>query len=303
MENTRPRYSLLDMARGITLLSMIAYHAAYDLTYLYHVRLPWFRDDPGQLWQQSICWTFIFLSGMCFCLGRRPVKRGLLLSGCGIIITLATAFVMPDAIVIMGILSFFGLATLITALLNPLLSRIPALAGLPVSFLLFLLTKEVPYGYLGFESLRLLELPRFLYQGNIMMVLGFPYDSFYSTDYFPLIPWIFLFFSGYYTWKLILRAADLRQKASVRYVSERYTSERYTSERCASEQYASEWYTSARNTSIGRSNPDFPVRLPLLEKPKCRPLEFLGKNTLPVYMLHQPVLMAVFTLIDIIGVL
>ena len=131
-----------------------------------------------------------------------------------------------------------------------------------------------------------------------MMVLGFPYDSFYSTDYFPLIPWIFLFFSGYYTWKLILRAADLRQKASVRYVSERYTSERY-----ASEQYASEWYTSARNTSIGRSNPDFPVRLPLLEKPKCRPLEFLGKNTLPVYMLHQPVLMAVFTLIDIIGVL
>lgn len=125
MENTRPRYSLLDMTRGITLLSMIAYHAAYDLTYLYHVRMPWFRDDPGQIWQQSICWTFIFLSGMCFCLGRRPVKRGLLLTGCGIIITLATAFVMPDAIVIMGILSFFGLATLITALLNPLLSRIP----------------------------------------------------------------------------------------------------------------------------------------------------------------------------------
>lgn len=80
--------------------------------------------------QQSICWTFIFLSGMCFCLGRRPVKRGLLLTGCGIIITLATAFVMPDAIVIMGI-SFFGLATLITALLNPLLSRIRAFAGLP----------------------------------------------------------------------------------------------------------------------------------------------------------------------------
>lgn len=42
---------------------------------------------------------------------------------------------------------------------------------------------------------------------------------------------------------------------------------------------------------------------PLLEKPKCQPLEFLGKNTLPVYMLHQPVLMAIFTLIDLIGVL
>ena len=58
-----------------------------------------------------------------------------------------------------------------------------------------------------------------------------------------------------------------------------------------------------RNASAGRSIPASSVRLPLLEKPKCQPLEFLGKNTLPVYMLHQPVLMAIFTLIDLIGVL
>lgn len=266
METTRPRYSLLDIKRGLTLLSMIAYHAAYDLTYLYHVRMPWFRDIPGHIWQQSICWTFIFLSGMCYCLGRHPVKRGLLLSGCGIVISLVTAFVMPDSIVIMGVLSFFGLATLLTALLNPLLSRIPAFAGLPVNILLFLLTKEVPNGCLGFESLRLLELPRFLYQGNFMMILGFPYDGFYSTDYFSIVPWIFLFFCGYYTWKLMLWAVGLRQK------------------------------NAEKNTAS-------PVRLPLLEKPKCRPLEFIGKNTLPVYMLHQPVLMAVFTLFDMIGIL
>lgn len=161
MENTRPRYSLLDMTRGITLLSMIAYHAAYDLTYLYHVRMPWFRDNPGQIWQQSICWTFIFLSGMCFCLGRRPVKRGLLLTGCGIIITLATAFVMPDAIVIMGILSFFGLATLITALLNPLLSRIPAFAGLPVASCCFCLQRKPPTAIWGLKASAFWSFPVF----------------------------------------------------------------------------------------------------------------------------------------------
>ena len=109
-------------------------------------------------------------------------------------------------------------------------------------------------------------------------MLGFPYDGFYSTDYFPLIPWIFLFFSGYFTWQLILWAALLRQKAAER-------------------------YALLRNASAGRSIPASSVRLPLLEKPKCQPLEFLGKNTLPVYMLHQPVLMAIFTLIDLIGVL
>lgn len=152
-----------------------------------------FHGEPGYLWQQSICWTFIFLSGMCFSLGRHPVKRGLILTGCGLIITLVTVLVMPESIVIMGVLNFFGFATLITAFLQPLLRRIPAYAGIPVSFLLFLLTREVPSGYLGFEGLRLAALPRFLYQGKLMMVLGFPYDGFYSTDYFSVIPWLFCF--------------------------------------------------------------------------------------------------------------
>ena len=176
--NARSRYSVLDLVRGLTLISMIAYHGTYDLVYLFSIKIPWFHGEPGYLWQQSICWTFIFLSGMCFSLGRHPVKRGLILTGCGLIITLVTVLVMPESIVIMGVLNFFGFATLITAFLQPLLRRIPAYAGIPVSFLLFLLTREVPSGYLGFEGLRLAALPRFLYQGKLMMVLGFPYDGF-----------------------------------------------------------------------------------------------------------------------------
>ncbi len=33
------------------------------------------------------------------------------------------------------------------------------------------------------------------------------------------------------------------------------------------------------------------------------PLELIGRNTLPVYMLHQPALMAVFTALDLIGMI
>lgn len=251
--NARSRYSVLDLVKGITLLSMIAYHGTYDLVYLYHIKIPWFHGEPGYLWQQSICWTFILLSGMCFSLGRRPVKRGLILTGCGLIITLVTVLVMPESIVIMGVLNFFGLATLITAFLQPALRRIPSYADIPVSFLLFLLTREIPNGYLGFEGLRLAALPRFLYQGKLMMVLGFPYDGFYSTDYFSVIPWLFLFLTGYYFWKLL--------------------------------------------ENLNNSFTAF------LSQSKCRPLEIIGKNTLPVYMLHQPALMAVFTVLDLIGMI
>lgn len=248
----KKRLSFLDFLRGFTLLSMIAYHAVYDLVYLYHQNIPGYRGIHGYLWQQSICWAFIWLSGFCSVLGRSSMKhqirRGLLFTGCGLLITAVTAAVMPDSIVIMGILSFFGLAVLLSALLAPLLSRIPAFVGVPLSLLLFFITREVSSGFLGFEGLRLLELPDFLYRGFPMMLLGFPWPGFFSTDYFPLLPWIFLYWGGMYSCKLLY--------------------------------------------------PDVSGSPRLLERSLCPPLEALGRHTLPIYLIHQPALMAAFTLFD-----
>ena len=70
------RYCKLDAVRGIALLNMIAYHAIWDLVYLYNFKWDWYRSERGYIWQQGICWTFIFLSGFCLPLGKRPVKRG-----------------------------------------------------------------------------------------------------------------------------------------------------------------------------------------------------------------------------------
>ena len=40
----------LDLLRGFNLLSMIAYHGAYDLVYLYGANIPGYRGLPGYLW-------------------------------------------------------------------------------------------------------------------------------------------------------------------------------------------------------------------------------------------------------------
>ena len=74
----KTRLDLLDSIRGATLLSMAAYHTVWDLVYLFGVQWDWYKGGLGFLWQQSICWTFIFLSGFCWPLGRRPLKRCLL---------------------------------------------------------------------------------------------------------------------------------------------------------------------------------------------------------------------------------
>ena len=53
------RYQTLDTVRGCALVSMILYHASWDLVYMFGVNWPWYHGFAAHVWQQSICWTFI----------------------------------------------------------------------------------------------------------------------------------------------------------------------------------------------------------------------------------------------------
>ena len=196
------RFDSLDTIRGITLISMIAYHASWDLVYLYGVNWPWYRSFGAYLWQQSICWTFILLSGYCFHLGHHRLKRGLMSFGGGVLVSLVTVFAMPDSPIICGVLTLLGTATLLTIPLERVLSRIPPAAGLVGSGLLFCLLRNVNEGFLGFERWNLLALPDWLYRNTLTAFVGFPHAGFYSSDYFSLLPWLFLFWAGYYFYGL-----------------------------------------------------------------------------------------------------
>lgn len=203
MKTERKRYYLLDEIRGITLLSMIAFHGVWDLVYIFGKEWKWFFSDASYWWQQSICWTFIFLSGFCFSLGRAKLKRGLLVFGAGAIVSMVTMLFMPAQCVRYGVLTLLGSCMLLLYFLEKILEKLPALVGMTISMFLFFLTRNVNEGYFGFEDFRLLKLPISLYEKNeFMTYLGFPYRGFYSTDYFSLIPWLFLFVSGYYFFKV-----------------------------------------------------------------------------------------------------
>ena len=144
------RYALLDELRGLDLLSMIGYHACWDLIFLFGMSAAWYTGWQGHLWQQSICWVFILLSGFCLPLGHRPLRRGLIVSGAGVLVTVATLLFMPEDRVVFGVLTLLGAAMLITGLLQPLLQKIPAWAGLVVSLLLFAATYHTQDGFLHF---------------------------------------------------------------------------------------------------------------------------------------------------------
>ena len=238
----RPRYALLDEVRGLALLSMMGYHAMWDMVYLFGLDAPWYGGAAGLVWQQLTSWVFILLSGFCLRLGRHAVRRGLLVFGAGALVTAVTWLFMPADLVLFGVLTFLGAAMILTGLLRPLLEKPPAWAGLLGSALLFVLTREVNSGYLGFGGWVIAELPGALYRDLATAFLGFPGPGFYSTDYFSLLPWLFLFWAGYFLQKL-----------------------------------------------IGRQ------RMEPLRRPLCPPLGWLGRHSLLLYLLHQPLLYGALT--------
>ena len=149
------RYALLDELRGLDLVSMMLYHACWDMMFLFGIWMDWYIGWPGRLWQQSICWVFILLSGFCVPLGHRTLKRGAQVFAAGALVTVVTLVFMPEDRVVFGVLTFLGSAMLLTGVLEPLLKKIPPAAGLAVSAVLFALTYHLDERWLGFGGLRL----------------------------------------------------------------------------------------------------------------------------------------------------
>ena len=146
------RSGTLDTLRGLTLLSMMAYHGCWDLVYLRGLPWSWYHGFWAYVWQQSICCTFILLSGYCWQMGRHPLRRGLMSFGGGLAVSLVTALAMPEDPVRFGVLTFLGTAMLLTVPLRRWLDRVPPRLGLAGAFGLFLLVRNINDGFLGFAG-------------------------------------------------------------------------------------------------------------------------------------------------------
>lgn len=246
MKQKNNRIYWVDNVRALALLSMILYHGVWDLVYLFDMDWGWFDGIGAKIWQQSICWTFILLSGFCWSFSKNPLKQGILVNLCGFLVTLVTFLFDYESRVIFGVLNLIGTSALLILLLCPFFVRIPAVCGAAGMFLLFLFTYEINYGFLGIFSVQLWELPMKLYRNLFTAFLGFPKASFYSTDYFSILPWSFLYFTGYFLHRI--------------------------------------W------KSLNLPCPSYFNR-------KLAVLTWVGQNSLLIYLLHQPVIYGVLTLI------
>lgn len=243
-ETENKRYTVLDMLRGFAVISMVVYHILWDLVAVAGVSIPWFYAKTAFLFQQSICFSFILISGFSFCLGKGKLKRAITVIICAVIISLVTAIFIPENIILFGVLSLIGSAMLITYLLEKALKRISPYIGLTIASILFIVTYNMKNGGLGILKYTVIKLPKFLYANYLTTFLGLPFSDFASSDYVPLFPWLFLFFAGFFLYMIFEKRGLLRYLSRISFA----------------------------------------------------PLEIIGRHSLIIYMLHQPIIYALVVL-------
>lgn len=199
------RYRLIDSLRGFALLHMAAFHFCYDVFVIYEGQYGWPRLPGVVAWERFICVSFMLISGVSLNFSRHPYRRALIINACGLLITLATAIAIPEEAIWFGVLNGIGCSMLITQALRRWLEKCNPFAGAAASFLLFAVFYGLPSRTLGFFDIEWVRLPDALYSFRPLAVLGLPDAGFASSDYFPVLPWVFLFVCGFFLWRVVTR--------------------------------------------------------------------------------------------------
>ncbi|MCL2408226.1 MAG: DUF1624 domain-containing protein [Oscillospiraceae bacterium] len=176
----RERIELIDTLRGLSVVLMVAHHFLYNLVY--------FLGAPGWLFSNPVfdvlhyifAGLFIALSGVSSRFSQSNVKRGLKVIALAICITVVTHFM--DMPIIFGILHLLGFSMLFFGLTSRLWDKIPV--------------KATPFIYAALIIASALATAHFTPASNHLWMFGWPGPGFLSYDYFPILPWFFVFMFG-----------------------------------------------------------------------------------------------------------
>lgn len=173
----------LDAFRGICILGMVIVHFLYDLIDLYAI-LDW--EYPA--WFLFIArWgsvLFLLISGISATLGRRSVRRGLIVLASGLLVSLVTFGMYKFANFHKSIIIYFG----VLHCLGCCMIAWWACKRLPTWALAVLGVAIVAVG-MYLDTVHLVDYPW-------LVPLGFTYPNFESSDYFPLLPNLGFFLLG-----------------------------------------------------------------------------------------------------------
>lgn len=230
----KPRIWEIDALRGFLILCVIAAHTLYCSEYMLGLwTLPAWMNTFLFQYAGTL---FVILSGLSATLGSKSFRRGLIVFGCGMLLTVGSAVGVALGLLDSGYIIRFGVLHLLglCMMLYPLLKRLPDLA-----LLLFGLV-VIALGY-WFAT--------FTVSAEFLFALGLCSPHFSSGDFFPVFPQL-----GWFCLGILL----------------------------------GRWIYPEKRTRFPKVNAGaWPIRA----------LCFLGRNTLPIFVCHLPVIGGIMYLI------
>ena len=174
------RFDLLDAWRSLAIALMVTYHFLYDLALFGVITWRQMFSTPLNVLQKFICCSFIFLAGASARFSRSNLRHGLVVLAAGVIVEIGA--LVGGQVIRFGVLMLLGSSMVIYHFVGKHLRKLPGLPLALVSAALYFLT--------GAATGAVTVTSRWLYP------LGLTYPGFSSADYFPLLPWFFLFIVG-----------------------------------------------------------------------------------------------------------
>ncbi len=188
MYKTKTRIELFDFIRGIAVIVIIIYHFLYNLAIFGIITWEQMFSTPLDIIQRLSASTFIFLAGISCNFSRSNVKRGLQVFAFGVAVAFFSLF--ADITIRFGVLHFLGSSMILYGLIGDKLKQLPKyvipLTCIPLFFATYYMYRNI------------------YFDGDFLFPIGIRSVSFRSADYFPLMPWFFLFMVGAWVgWQIL----------------------------------------------------------------------------------------------------
>ncbi|MBR6258762.1 MAG: DUF1624 domain-containing protein [Oscillospiraceae bacterium] len=174
------RIQLMDGLRGFAVVLMVIHHFLFDLVVFLGAPSWLFENPVFNFLHYIFAGLFVVLSGVSSRFSRSNVKRG--------IKVLIVAYAMTAVTYYMGIPIRFGVLHLLgfSMVFYGLTARF--LDKLPRSFAMLL--------YAALVIILTVLTSVITVKVRFLWMFGFIYDGFFSSDYFPIFPWLFVFLFG-----------------------------------------------------------------------------------------------------------
>ncbi len=200
MSQSDGRIHLLDEIRGFAIICMVFFHAFYTMAIMFDweigsILLNFFT--PAEPYFAAL---FVLISGISSRLSHSNALRGARLAVVAALLTVVT-FILDNVCGLSGSAIYFGILHLLSACMlfyaavDKFVDRIPVWVTVTVCMVLFALTYNMQKGVFGFGPISY-ELSADISQQTAMYPFFTNSRAFASSDYFPILPWLFMFMIG-----------------------------------------------------------------------------------------------------------